>query len=541
MAPMNVSQISNTRRLVKAFATRSLIPLLATEACVEAGRTYQAYKRGGFTEARERLTEEFVSALFWFSGVPLFDKLIDKTVGKGILKLPGDGFDVGKDPARDPLSNYINKNVFVDKKASEKAGKTVYKSAEQVKDLLGNYRTGKLAASLILATTAVGVLVPKVNQAITRKMRGKEQNNEQNNVPQFVPYEVDMDSFLSSKNKDKNVSFGALNGASLMNFVNVYENTPKYQMLTEDGGVLVGRAGNARNKYERIEILFRDGTSCYFYMFNTAVVAKMLNKLEGGPKLDPVSSDVVTKHLLEILGNEKEISVKDFKDAALGKESEVWERRSGKLFERLEESGGRLELDEFLEFFPEFKKHPELLEKAKSMSRLQPQLLVKEAGKTEATAKSILTNTQVDDLLKGGKMNSPEFMHDLYSVNTSEDMLKEFWRTKIRRSKEVVKPAYQEDLSYVALKDLEETKDSVKEYVQYLIKKGEDAGGKITKEMIEGLNNKTLWKQALNWGAGFGVSILFLSTLIPKAQYWITKKLTGSDGFPGVTEYDKKA
>jgi len=44
----------------------------------------------------------------------------------------------------------------------------------------------------------------------------------------------------------------------------------------------------------------------------------------------------------------------------------------------------------------------------------------------------------------------------------------------------------------------------------------------------------------LNWGTGFAVSALFLSTIIPKVQYWITRVTTGSDSFPGVAEYDNK-
>ena len=42
---------------------------------------------------------------------------------------------------------------------------------------------------------------------------------------------------------------------------------------------------------------------------------------------------------------------------------------------------------------------------------------------------------------------------------------------------------------------------------------------------------------SINWGAGFVVSALFLSTLIPKLQYQITKWRTGSDQFPGTAQF----
>lgn len=77
-----LKDFSYGQKFVKGLASRSIAPVILLEAFVEAGRTYQAYQRGGFTEARERLTEEMTGALFWFSGVPLFNSLIDKFVGK---------------------------------------------------------------------------------------------------------------------------------------------------------------------------------------------------------------------------------------------------------------------------------------------------------------------------------------------------------------------------------------------------------------------------------------------------------------------------
>ena len=48
-----------TRNLIKQVASDGFLPVIALEAFVEGGRTYQAYQRGGFDEARERITEEF--------------------------------------------------------------------------------------------------------------------------------------------------------------------------------------------------------------------------------------------------------------------------------------------------------------------------------------------------------------------------------------------------------------------------------------------------------------------------------------------------
>ena len=104
-----LKDFSYGRKFVKGLASRSIAPVILLEAFVEGGRTYQAYQRGGFTEARERLTEEMIGAAFWFSGVPLFNRLIDKFVGKKLLKLPETDFDTGKDNVRKPVNNFLQK------------------------------------------------------------------------------------------------------------------------------------------------------------------------------------------------------------------------------------------------------------------------------------------------------------------------------------------------------------------------------------------------------------------------------------------------
>ena len=163
-----LKDFSYGRKFVKGFASRSIVPVMLLEAFVEGGRTYQAYQRGGFTEARERLTEEMIGAAFWFSGVPLFDKLIDKFVGEKLYKLPETDFDTGKDALRNPFKNYMKKFADQLKFDPEKAEKIIAK-----------YKFGKVITSIILANCLVGIALPKVNQGITRYILKKNKDNEQ--------------------------------------------------------------------------------------------------------------------------------------------------------------------------------------------------------------------------------------------------------------------------------------------------------------------------------------------------------------------------
>ena len=44
----------------------------------------------------------------------------------------------------------------------------------------------------------------------------------------------------------------------------------------------------------------------------------------------------------------------------------------------------------------------------------------------------------------------------------------------------------------------------------------------------------------INFVAGFSVAALFLSTIIPKVQYWVTRMKTGRNDFPGLYEFEEE-
>ena len=83
--------------------------------------------------------------------------------------------------------------------------------------------------------------------------------------------------------------------------------------------------------------------------------------------------------------------------------------------------------------------------------------------------------------------------------------------------------------------NIESLRENIDNYVKAILEYAEKNNiNEITPELLVKLNKKNFWKNALNIGSGLGVSALFLSTIIPKIQYWITEKRTGSKDFPGI-------
>ena len=79
------------------------------------------------------------------------------------------------------------------------------------------------------------------------------------------------------------------------------------------------------------------------------------------------------------------------------------------------------------------------------------------------------------------------------------------------------------------------------DYIDDICKAGEKNGNKIDLKLLNKVKNKNMMFSGINFAVAFTVAAVFLSTLIPKFQYWVTKKMTGVDAFPGTYQYDKNA
>jgi hypothetical protein len=125
---------------------------------------------------------------------------------------------------------------------------------------------------------------------------------------------------------------------------------------------------------------------------------------------------------------------------------------------------------------------------------------------------------EIQDILSGGHINNPEF-------------LQEFFKNRF-------KDKFMQPYKFVAQKDLDSYKDELVDYVKSIVEKAKEKNlGEITEKMLQKASNANLKWNAINWGAGFITSAIFLSTIIPKTQYFITKWRTGSDEFPGTAQF----
>lgn len=506
MNPINSSNnISFARGGLASFITNmtkadALAPIVALECTVTGGRTIQAYKRGGKEEARERIIEETTGAIVWLWGVKVLNEWGDKILSK-YLGTPGQNFDVGTDKVlRTPFKNYMKDGIK--RKISPNA-------VAALKGL-------KVCSSILIANLFIGFVVPRLNHYLTNViLRDKKEKEQEAKALMQVP-----GISQSASDKKDNTAFKGSGVAALNVFTNAIENTNTGKLLSTDFGVAGGRMINARTKEERNEIAFRDLGSIYFYMWASGHVGNLLNLAESGrtTRLNPETANILHDHLIKFLESKGgSLSVEEFKKLAQGmKDSMI------KLPENIAFEEGKLSLfDKMLNSLRTKKIEPlkvvkvselegkfdkAVMDRIRKMSKLQP---LREG-------EAVITKQQIIDALNVAEINNPELLDKVFSNFT--------------------KGASKDPYKYISNSKLYKLKSQMNDYITDICKQAKD--GKVTKDLLSKTKNKNIIYSGINFAAGFAVAAAFLSTIIPKMQYLMTRKKTGLNVFPGTYDYE---
>ena len=575
-----INKTSPVRSFVTSLNKKgAILPVLLLEATVTGGRTYQAYQRDGFVEARERITEESLAAIFWLFGATMAAALFDK-IGQMFMKIPKNMPDVGRDNLRSPFNNYINKiSTILEMSPQQK---------EAVKNNLARFSVGKTFASLITACLFIGYVVPKLNQGITKHIFGKMDKKDPNHEKAPDPYTNKLtlkdaraifsakgisinavENFKARQNKtnivsgtnNKTPSFKA--GAdSLLRIVQNFQTNDVWKLLGTDVGTVTGRTANARNNDERVEIMFRDISSIYFYCFSMPAIVAFMNKKDTfkglNTKLNPMSAMEVHNHMVRKMAESgyEQMTPQSFKNMMLGRELDENEKSilkkafpdskpasTKKVFfglfnKKVPQVYGSTTLENFAKIVDENIADKTLAEsikaKAAEASKMQP---LKEGV-------AMITESQAEDTLRGGEIRNQNFLRKVIG-NTFEDFIVKPenydaagnpLNEKIKKLTHPLSNKYK----FIDNNEIEQTRKEIFDYVEAIAKEAENKKQNVNFELMKKMNKRNLTKGGVFMLLAMGVSSLFLSTIIPKVQYYITYLRTGKNSFPGTENMTPK-
>ncbi len=294
------------------------------------------------------------------------------------------------------------------------------------------------------------------------------------------------------------------------------ENDKATQLLTLDGGLFTGRAVNARNQYERNEILFRDLSSSFFYLACTPLIYMGLcavDSLKGkNTELNPDIAHQLHEKMDKEFSISGSMSKEDFKTKLFGTRqvSDAVFENSAKIFEN-----DITTVDKMHKFIDENINDKSLAAnlktKAEKLSNLQP----------KQVDKAILTKSQLTNLFHNGMLNDAEFINKLIDDSTGGKAMN--------------------PVKFIAQKKVDKKRQSIIDYAESILTQAGKEGKKdITKDFLNKMKTRNLVTKLGYWGAGMAISGYFLSTAIPQIQYWITQKTTGRNDFPGIQKYERQ-
>lgn len=281
----------------------SIYPLLVRDCCIEAPSKILIARRENSKESqikandatREKIIDEYATSAIWLGGIPAVEKLADKYISKKgynpnvNIKLFGEGKKEGSS-----LVQGIEYNI---KKFSQYSNKDVQDAVVDLikvrdnKAVYEKFLTKKFAAATIIPTLIMGFVLPKLNFALTRKV--KENRNTQ--LPLNVPTKsftslnrTRFSDFYEKQNKDIVFTGGLTSTIASLRTVD--------KMAISDGGLTVGRVSTSRNKEEGYANAFRMIGSMILNFVTPVYIAKGLDKLANklfkiNVNLDPLILD----------------------------------------------------------------------------------------------------------------------------------------------------------------------------------------------------------------------------------------------------------
>lgn len=281
----------------------SIYPLLVRDCCIEAPSKILIARRENSKESqikandatREKIIDEYATSAIWLGGIPAVEKLADKYISKKGYN-PNVNIKLFGEEKKEGLSlvQGIEYNI---KKFSQYSNKDVQDAVADLikvrdnKAVYEKFLTKKFAAATIIPTLIMGFVLPKLNFALTRKV--KENRNTQ--LPLNVPTKsftslnrTKFSDFYEKQNKDIAFTGGLTSTIASLRTVD--------KMAISDGGLTVGRVSTSRNKEEGYANAFRMIGSMILNFVTPVYIAKGLDKLANklfkiNVNLDPLILD----------------------------------------------------------------------------------------------------------------------------------------------------------------------------------------------------------------------------------------------------------
>ena len=252
----------------------SIYPLLVRDCGIEApskiiiarNENKKESKELANDATREKIIDEYATSAIWLGGIPAVECIADKFISKKGYN-PNVNIKLFKEEQNKNTNNIvqgIEYNINKFKNINEKDVQDAIKDLIKVKENKSSFEkllTKKFFAATIIPTIIMGFVLPKLNFALTAKLR--KAKKEQNYNPQQA----------QNTSLNKNINFTGGNITSTIANLRTVD-----KMAISDGGLTIGRVSTSRNKDEGYVNAFRMIGSLILNFVTPAYIAKGLDK-----------------------------------------------------------------------------------------------------------------------------------------------------------------------------------------------------------------------------------------------------------------------
>lgn len=260
MSPINIANI-----YAILGNSSSLVPLGIKDVSNIAGMTAGSCITGKGVEGKDRFIDEMGTSIIWLLGIPIFHKIIDKTIYK-IAKF-NPNIDVR-----------LLKNPEIFEKAKQYANPKLQKDFEKIKQnqkLFKGLALGKFALSTILTLVSYFALT-KFRHKHTEKNVIEEIKREENNKKTKGEPDKKEKSSVNfkgiNKKQQKKINFGMNMGAALSQFMF----DPVKNTMLIDAGITTERLTESRNPQDFFGYVIKEGGFLAFMYFADKAIKKYL-------------------------------------------------------------------------------------------------------------------------------------------------------------------------------------------------------------------------------------------------------------------------
>ena len=234
---------------------RGIAPLFVRDCCIEIptklGLTYNQNlkdsKQMANNAVRERFIDEYGTSAIWMGGPVVLGKLCNSAIKKC-----GYNARVNMSLFKERKDQGIKYNIEKFKEKAPEAVKDLEKALKN-RGKYQNLQAGKFAFTTLIPIALMGFILPKLNFKLTEKIRKEQETNKKANA-------------------NNNISFKGI-ASTMANMSNVNK------MAVTDGGLTIGRVWTGRNRYEQMELGFKNSMMMFLNFVFPIYLAKGLDKL----------------------------------------------------------------------------------------------------------------------------------------------------------------------------------------------------------------------------------------------------------------------